>query len=185
MNKINSRVIGILNQNERFGDWWESSEVEIPFFENQGMKITFMDFVPENDTEFIKEADDALREFLNKTKSDRLKISDLVYKNCMDFLNVIGYDDYFKILWEITDPNEIWNHVQPSEIFITRRAYKDKGIYIDINCGCDWEQEHGLQLVLKKGKQITRVSQIDGHLTDADAYGKPDSEDELLSKFTE
>ena len=101
----------------------------------------------------------------------------------MDFLNAVGYDEYDKVLWEIKDKNDIWNHVQPYEIYVERRPYEDKDIYINIICDCDWELEHGLQLVFRQGKQITRVSMIDGHLTEADAYDKPDSEDELLSLF--
>lgn len=185
MKEINSNIIGKLIQNERFGNWWESNQIEIPFFDNQKMKITFMDFVPEDDEKFIKEADDALKLFLEKSNTDRLAISNLVHKNCMDFLNAIGYDEADKKLWEIKHQNEIWKFVQPKEIFIARRSHEDKNIYVAINCECAWEQEHGLQLVFRKGKQITRVSQIDGHLTDADAYDKPDSEDELLIKFKE
>lgn len=185
MRKINSSVIGKLIQNEKFEDWWESSKIEIPFFDNQKMQIIFMDFTPEDDLEFINEADEALKLFFNKSKSDRLALSNLVYKNCMNFLNTIGDDEDDKKLWEIKDQNEIWRFVQPNEIYITRRPYKDKSIYIDISCECEWEQEHGLKLVFKKGKQITRVSEIDGHLTDADAFGKPDSEDELLNQFKE
>ena len=50
-------------------------------------------------------------------------------------------------------------------------------------CECEWEQEHGLQLVFRQGKKLTRVSDQDGHLTKADAYGIPDNEDKLLSAF--
>ncbi|MBL7782234.1 MAG: hypothetical protein JNM22_13510 [Saprospiraceae bacterium] len=185
MKEINSNIIGKLIQNEGFDDWWESSQIEIAFFDHQKMKITFMNFNPEDDKEFINEADEALKLFLSKSNADRLAISNLVYNNCMDFLNAIGYDENDKPLWEIKDQHEIWNFVQPSEIFISRRPYQDKNIYVDISCECDWEQEHGLQLVYRKGKHLTRVSQIDGHLTDADAYDKPDSEDELLSNYTE
>ncbi len=156
--------------------------IEIPFF-NKKMKITFMYFVPESDPEFIKESDEALKSFLQKAGTDKFLISGLVYKNCMDFLNAIEYDETDQSLWRMKDKNEIWNHVQPSHIYITRRPYKDKDVYVDINCECDWEQEHGLQLVFRQGKKIARVSQIDGHLTDADAYDKPDEEDELLSQF--
>jgi hypothetical protein len=40
-----------------------------------------------------------------------------------------------------------------------------------------------LQLVFRQGRQLTRVSGQDGHLTHADAYNVPDSEDALLSSF--
>jgi len=52
-----------------------------------------------------------------------------------------------------------------------------------VACECDWEPEHGLQLVFRQGRKLTRISAQDGHLTEADAYDKPDEEDELLSKF--
>lgn len=185
MGKINSSIIGELIQNKQFEDWWESGLIKIPFFNGQEMKITFMDFTPDSDSNFIKEADSALTLFLEKSEFDRFLISNLVYKNCMDFLNAVGYDEDDEPLWKIKDANEIWKHVHPNEIFISRRAYKDQDIYVDINCECDWEHEHGLQLVFRKGKQITRVSSIDGHITEADAYDKSDSEDDLLSKFVD
>ena len=183
MKKITSKIIGRLTQNDRFSDWWESDIMAVPFFDNKKMKIIFMDFMPESDATFIKEADEALQLFLKKSTADRLKISNLVYKNCMNFLNAVGYDEMDKPLWDINDQNDIWNHVHPNEIYITRRSYQDEDIYVNISCECDWEEEHGLQLVFRQGKQINRVSQIDGHLTDADAYDKPDANDELLSKF--
>ncbi|CAM1345678.1 DUF6985 domain-containing protein [Tenacibaculum amylolyticum] len=182
-NTVNSNIIGILRQNDDFNDWWESNLIIIPFFNNQEIKITFMDFVPENDPEFIKDADTALQLFLTKSESDKFDISKLVYKNCMDFLNAVVYDEDDQALWDIKNPNDIWNFVQPTHIFVTRRDYEDQSIYININCECDWEQEHGLQLVFKQGKHITRVSSIDGHLTNADAYGIPDEEDYLLKQF--
>ena len=183
MKIIESNVIGILVQNNEFDDWWVSELIEIPFFNNQKLKFTFMDFDPESDFDFIKETDSALEVFINKNDIDRLSISSLVHQNCIDFLNEIGFEKEDKYLWEIEDSVNIWDHVQPMKIYISRRAYNDKDIYVDINCSCDWEQEHGLQLVFRQGKKITRVSQIDGHLTDADAYGKADREDELLSQF--
>jgi hypothetical protein len=73
--------------------------------------------------------------------------------------------------------------VHPSEIYVTRRPKNDQDIYIQIACECDWEEEHGLQLVFRQGKKLTRVSSQDGHITEADAYGRPDEEDELLSQF--
>ena len=185
MSTIKSKIIGELKQNDQIEDWWESELIEIPFFNNKKMNITFMDFFPQSDTELINEWDEALNLFLQKSESDRLLLSNLVYENCMDFLNTIEFDEADQYLRNIKDKNEIWKYVQPTDIYIARRPYQDENIYVDINCECDWEQEHGLQLVFRQGKKITRVSQIDGHLTDADAFDKPDIEDELLSQFNE
>ncbi|HEY7328274.1 MAG TPA: hypothetical protein VH592_11565 [Gemmataceae bacterium] len=53
---------------------------------------------------------------------------------------------------------------------VSRRAYGDKGIYISVECGCEWEQEHGLQLVLRNGLKVNKLGGYDGHLTNSDAF---------------
>lgn len=183
MTEIVSKVIGKLIQHQEFEDWWESTPVQVPFLEKKELQITFMGFYPEKDDAFLAGADAALKNFLLKKPEDRFELSALVHKNCMDFLNAVEYDEMDKPLWEIKDKDEIWKYVYPQEIHITRRHRRDKDTYLSIICECEWEQEHGLQLVFRQGKQLTRVSSQDGHITEADAYDKPDEDDELLNKF--
>ena len=180
---IKSNIIGQLIQVEDFDDWWISEDIEIPFFDNEEFSITFMDFEPKKDKAFIEEADQALSNFLALKVNDRLSISELVLKNCRDFMEEVGVDEFGEDLQQVKDANEIWKFVYPTKIYVSRRNWGDKDIYIQIACNCEWEEEHGLQLVFKQGKKLTRISEQDGHLTEADAYGKPDSEDELLSQF--
>ena len=170
-------------QEDNFADWWKSAAVEIPFFDNRKVSFTFMDVDPMADTTFIEEADLALRNFLNLTTADRDIYSELVYKNCTDTLDELGYDSVNEDLANLNSPKGIWNFVKPSGIFVSRRHRRDQDIYLAVSCGCDWEEEHGLQLVFKQGKQLTRISGHDGHITDADAYDKPDEEDELLFNY--
>ncbi|MBI3850471.1 MAG: hypothetical protein HY298_09425 [Verrucomicrobia bacterium] len=78
------------------------------------------------------------------------------------------YDDEFK---PIKSPSDIWTHVQfGSEPTVSRRRNGDKGIYISLECGCDWEEEHGMQIVFKNGLKVVKVGPYDGHLTNSDAY---------------
>lgn len=183
MKEIQSSILGSLKQDETIEEWWRSDLVEIPFFDNKKIAFIFINFPPGQDRDFLREADSAVEMFLVKGIKEKESLSNLVYKNCMDFLNAVEYDEDDKRLWEIVDKNEIWSFVYPSEIFVTRRDRRDCAIYIQICSECEWEREHGLQLVFKKGRQLTRISDQDGHLTEADAYDKPDEEDELLSKF--
>lgn len=178
-----SSVIGKLTQDDEFDDWWLSDDIEIPFFDNRKIQVTYSDFTPEEDKTFLSEADKAIGFFLSKGKNDRALISELVFQNCMDFLNAIGYEEEDDKLWNIKDAHEIWKYVYPKDIYVERRPYNEKGIYVKVTCECEWEREHGLQIVFRQGKQVTRVSQQDGHLTKADAYDIPDEEDELLSRF--
>jgi hypothetical protein len=181
--QITSQVLGQLTQDDQFSDWWKSKAFEIPFFDNTELTIIFTDFEPDSDTTFLQEAEQALTNFFKLNLADRNSISELAYKNCTDFLDAVEFDDADQSLREISDKNEIWKFIHPSEIYVTRRPYKEQDMYVQVVCECDWEQEHGLQLVFRQGKKLTRISNQDGHLTEADAYGKSDEEDELLSKF--
>jgi hypothetical protein len=180
--EITSKIIGELKQDNNFPDWWKSAEFEIPFFNNDKLTITFMDFEPEHDKTFIDKADQALTNFLKLKTEDRNSISELAYNNCMDFLSAVDFDEASEPFRKINDKNEIWNFIHPTEIYVSRRHRRDNDIYIHVACECDWEKEHGLQLVFRQGKKLTRISDQDGHLTEADAYDKLDEEDELLSK---
>lgn len=178
-----SKTLGPLIQDNNFPDWWKSAAIEIPFFDHEKLSITFTDFDPEQDKTFLEEADQALANFLQLNVEDRNSISDLAYQNCMDFLDAVGYGEMDEALRQIKNHHEIWGFIQPTEIYVTRRPYQEQDIYVQVACECDWEQEHGLQLVFRQGKKLTRISAQDGHLTEADAYDKPDEEDELLSRF--
>tara|TARA_R110000764_G_scaffold109468_1_gene195631 strand:+ start:1249 stop:2184 length:936 start_codon:yes stop_codon:yes gene_type:complete len=180
---ITSEVIGILFQNDQFHDWWESEPIEIPFFDKKKLKVTFIDLIPKSNQNFINEADQALKSFLEKKSNDRLELSELAYQNCIEYLNAVEYDEADKPLWDIKDQSEIWNFIYPQDIYVTKRHRRDEDIYINLTCECEWEQEHGLQLVFRQGKKLTRISDQDGHVTEADAFDKPDGEDTLLNQF--
>ena len=176
MSKPISRIVGLLTQDETIPDWFKSGAVPVPYFDYKKLPVTFMEIAPE-------EGDEALRNFLQLTSDDRLRISDLVYKNYTDFLDEVDFDGIEEGLSDIKEDQEIWDFVYPTDIYISRRHRRDMDIYICIACDCGWEEEHGLQLVFRQGKKLTRISDGDGHLTESDAYDKPDEEDELLSKF--
>jgi len=170
-----------MRQNEDFDDWWNSEGVPIPFFNNLRLPITYTGFTPEEAPRFIAEADEALKHFLKLAVPDRIRASDIVYRNCMESLDLAEPGDQQK--FRNVEEHDIWKHVFPKEIYLMRRPYRQHDMYVQVSCECDWEQEHGLQLVFRQGRKLTRVSGHDGHLTEADAYGKPDEEDELLSRF--
>lgn len=155
-----------------------SKPIPIPFFD--GLQLEFIFDGYENDENFFFEAEKAVSNFLEKNDIERMKISHLVFKNYTEFINSVGEDED---LPEIKDKEQVWQFVYPEKIIVKRRHRRDKDIYLQIHCNCEWEIEHGLQLVFKQGLKLTRVSYIDGHSTEADAYDKPDSDDELLSKF--
>ncbi len=183
MNKeIKSEVIGKLTQDYDIPEWWTSTLIEIPYFDYFKLPITYWGIEPEKDKTFLKDADEALISFLKLTMVERKAISELVYNNYLRYLNTIEFDDNEQLII-INELNEIWNYIHPTEIYIRRRHRRDKDIYLQVCCECDWEKEHGLQFVFKQGKKLTRISDQDDHLTDADAYDITDEDDELLKLF--
>lgn len=61
----------------------------------------------------------------------------------------------------------------PEDVVVRRRHRFDRAVYLLCECTCEWDREHGVQLVFRGGTSLTRVSGFDDHLTDADAYGWP------------
>jgi len=180
---ITSNVVGPLKQDPQLPDWWKSEAVAIPFFDHQQLTVTYITAESDNDATFVADADQALTQFLQLASDVRHSLSPLVTKNCMDFLEAVEYDEHDEPLVRIGDQHSIWDFVAPIEVFLSRRHRRDNDIYVQIDCECAWEEEHGLQLVFRQGKKLTRISGIDGHLTAADAEGTTDEEDELLSEF--
>jgi hypothetical protein len=183
MTTIFSQIIGSLRQDEQLDDWWVSEGVAVPFFGGKVLPVIFMGYRPGEDAAFIEDADRTLRNFLKLSQTNRQNVSEHVHRNCTDFLDAVELDEADERLREITRPEEIWAFVHPQTVYVKRRHRRDREIYLTVACECDWEEEHGLQLVFRQGRQLTRVSGQDGHLTHADAYNVPDSEDALLSSF--
>jgi hypothetical protein len=97
-----------------------------------------------------------------------------VVQYCMDAL--AQYDDDDRPALVLEKPGDVWSHVQFGHEFIVRRrtvADAEHGVYLSLTCNCDWEPEHGLQLVLRDGRAITKIGPYNGHLTNADASGNP------------
>ena len=79
----------------------------------------------------------------------------------------------------IARPEDVWKHVRITEIGVCRRGHGDRALYVQVAAECDWDGEHGLQLVYRRGGELNRVSDQDGHLTTCDAEGLPESEDRI------
>ena len=89
------------------------------------------------------------------------------YKDLNDGCWAPDDDEYVTIAL----PADVWKHVQfGDEPVVTRLHNGDKAIYVSLECECDWEPEHGLQIVFKNGLRVNKIGGFDGHLTNANAY---------------
>jgi len=153
---MKSKVVGDLSPLEYDPNFFESAPYPIPYFDNKELKIGFVEATYEP---YLLAADRVLQNFLNLSVQDRLNDSQLVFH----YYNEVLKHGYTKPL-DLNVITDIWNFVYPGEIMVLWG--KDEDYYLCVTCDCEWEEEHGLQLVFKDGKKLTRASGHDGGLTD-------------------
>ncbi|WP_245908495.1 DUF6985 domain-containing protein [Pseudosporangium ferrugineum] len=91
------------------------------------------------------------------------------YRDVMDEARADGGDQWYV---EVDSPHEVLDHVRlGNEPTVSRDPYGDRHVYISVECECDWEPEHGLQIVFRDGATVTKVGPYDDHLTNSAAYG--------------
>ncbi|HEY1816608.1 MAG TPA: hypothetical protein VGG74_29880 [Kofleriaceae bacterium] len=94
-----------------------------------------------------------------------------IARYCKDVLTHLDAGDRPAI--ELRRVGDVWKHVQLGfELGVSRRSRGDAedGVYFSLECNCDWDVEHGLQLVIRDGRAVTKVGAFDGHVTNSDAY---------------
>ncbi len=153
---MESKIVGQLKPNEYDTDFFESEPCEIPFFDNRKLKIGF---VEAEHQPYLDGADIVLKNFLKLNSTDKIRNSEIVHHYYAETLK----NGYTKPL-NVSTSKDIWNFVTPTEIIIHWDENGD--YYLCVSCECEWEEEHGLQLVFKDGQTLTRASGHDGHFTD-------------------
>ncbi|HUT61545.1 MAG TPA: hypothetical protein VNA25_27205 [Phycisphaerae bacterium] len=165
--------LGKLTPDEDIEEWLASRPVSVPFFEGLPLRFVFNGMAEDDGQhEYVE----AYTNFMTLTREDRKHASACVYRNYQEFVAAVGPED---VSCHIASAEDVWKHVRPTEIFVARRHRRDRKVYVQITAECDWEREHGLQIVYREGKTLSRVSDQDGHLTHTDAYDLPEDEDRI------
>ncbi len=138
--ELESEVLGTMKPAE-FEDWWEGRAVKVSLLGGVELGVTFTDLNPDADPGFLEEADRALQSFLAKTLEERSQISALVKENCDDFIAAVGIEDWNREMAQLTEPDDIWEFVRPRAIRIARRHRRDRSLYVQVECECDWGDE--------------------------------------------
>ena len=188
---LESQVLGPLKQDAQFSDWWAGGQpTAIPFFDNLPLPITYTE-VPTGPAEanrWVRAADAALTRFLALGSAVRHEATPLVLANYQQMLDLSDIEPL-----TVAEPTDIWRFVHPTAVSVTQDyvqhgdEWRAGDLYVQVSCECDWEEEHGLQLVFREGRMLTRVSDQDGHLTEGStrpdplmmkyyaAFGRPDN----------
>jgi len=164
--------IGLFEKDDESG-WLHGEPMPVPVLGNAPCSFV----IDRYDDDFAK--DDfrvAMLNFLSIGPSTLKDAEPHIYRYYQD-CNAVwepGDNEYL----DIASPEGIWPHIRFGfEAHVSRRRRKEKGIYILLDCNCDWEPEHGLLIVFKNGLTVNKIGQYDGHLTNSDAYADDRFED--------
>jgi hypothetical protein len=69
----------------------------------------------------------------------------------------------------ICDPADVWQHIVFGEVTVGRDG---AAVFVSVESECSWDPEHGLQIVFRAGRAVTKVGPFDGHYTNASAEGR-------------
>jgi hypothetical protein len=159
--RIHLPATGYLEQSE-FDDWWTIT-VPVPML-GQSLPLTVKDFNPDDPAQraWIALFDAAASAFLSADAEALVEAGPRVLSNCHEFIEAVGEEDWNRAMATCADPGEIFQFVHPQAIYL--EFHKATGsVYVTVACECDWEEEHGLQLVYRDGTTLSRVSSQDGH----------------------
>ncbi len=164
-------ILGKLEK-EHFDDWLRSKPTTVKVLGGGQFKFILEGY--EEDKE-KQEFHQAIENFLSIDESVLKKAQADIFQYYKDiFVQLVPDDDWYV---KITKPNGIWEHIKFGSFpMVSRRHYGDKLVYISLECSCDWEQEHGLQIVFKQGLFVNKVGPYDGHLTNSDAFANDELE---------
>lgn len=70
----------------------------------------------------------------------------------------------------ISQPDQVWDFVTLTREPVVLREQAGEPWFVALENECAWEREHGLMLVLKEGRAVTKVSAYDGPLTNRRAF---------------
>lgn len=151
---------------DQFDDWLRSKPVSVNVLGGGQFEFILENY--ENDKN-KEEFHEAIKNFLSIDEAELRKAQDDIYKYYKDIFAQLTPDDDWYV--EIARPEDVWKHIDfVNTPIVSRRPYGDERIYISLECSCNWEQEHGLQIVFKQGLYVNKIGPVDGHLTNSDAY---------------
>lgn len=119
----------------------------------------------------------AVDAFVNGGGRSLRDVTALAYQYYLDTVRLVGEQGWDVDLPEF-DESDVWQHVRLGQEFeIQLGRGEDSSVYVSVECECDWEPEHGLQLVFRSGRSVCKLGPFDGHMTNESAFGSKDFAD--------
>ncbi|WP_327587701.1 hypothetical protein OHA25_12435 [Nonomuraea sp. NBC_00507] len=158
--------LGLLLEDNDLG-WYKSEPIPVPVLGGAPRRIIVDGYVDDSSPEDFHAA---IRAFLALDNSALTAAAPSIfayYRDVTDDILAAGDDWYV----EIEGPHQVLDHIRfGNEPMVSRDPHGDRHVYVSLECECDWEPEHGLQIVFRDGRTVTKVGPYDGHLTNSAAY---------------
>jgi Domain of unknown function (DUF6985) len=162
--------IGKVTKEPEF-DWYVSEPIVVPVLGEQLCQFLVSGY---DDDPNRQESHTAIQNFLSIDGSVLREAERHIFQYYTDIKTWLEEDQGP----DIASPADVWDHVRlGSSAEVRRRRYRDRGIYISLECECEWEVEHGLQIVFKNGVKVNKIGPYNGHLTNSDACADSRLED--------
>jgi hypothetical protein len=159
--------LGLLAEDAELG-WYRSEPVSIPVLGNAPCRFIVDGYVDDPAPEDFHAAIHTFMALDRRALTAATPSIFAYYRDVMDDILASGDVDWYV---EIEGPNDVLDHVVlGNEPIVTRDPHGDSHVYVSLECECDWEQEHGLQMVFRDGRTVTKVGPCDGHLTNSAAW---------------
>ncbi len=144
--------LGRLKQDPNIPEWWNSKPVRVPFC--SGKALPFCVRTEADRNAYPPDVHEAVRNFLNLTDADRLAASERVFRHYREIVSYVPEVDL-----GVTEPARIWDHIRFTNVSVDRYDEADGAVYVRLVGDCDWEQEHGFQMLFRGGTTITLVGE--------------------------
>ena len=164
--------IGSFTKDEKSG-WYYSQDIPIRVVGGSLCKFVLEGY---DEDENKEDFHTAMRNFLSIDRKALALVENQVYRYYEDCNENFDVEDEDYV--EINEPKDVWRFVEfGNAAAVSRRSSGDRKVYVSLECSCEWEQEHGLQIVFQEGLRVNKIGPFDGHLTNSDAYADPTLED--------
>ena len=144
---MESKIIGKIHPHKLDPDLYVSEPMAIPYFDYVKVIVGIYEAGHEPT---LKAADRVLENFMKLNLENRAHDT----KSILEYYKVCLNDGMSKPL-KIESDADIWKYVYPNEIIVN--SLMGEGFFVDVSCECDWEIEHGLQLIFKNGRELIRA----------------------------
>jgi hypothetical protein len=170
--------LGPVVKDEEFG-WYTSAGRPVAALGGATVHIVLDGYDDDPDpTGFVA----VVNEFLSLEQSVLLPATPAVFDYYQDTMAAVVDDEDWDWYVEIPAAEQVWDHVTIGRDVYVKRHHDDRRVYLSVECECEWEPEHGLQIVIREGRAVSKVGPYNGHLTNDSAYGRDDLADTVYHR---